>query len=97
VKHAFHRIFFTEFLIKALCDSCGKEVAVYESDPGCPGCQASGGRWRAGGRCRHGPPTLPEGSELEQLITRARRKGPGSSLGKASVKVRVTCGSPPPP
>lgn len=95
MKHSFHRLFSTEFLIKALCDSCYKEVAVYECDPGCPGCQASGGTWSAGGRCRCGPPALPEGPELEQLITRARRKGPGSSLGKASYTVRVTCGSPP--
>jgi hypothetical protein len=96
VSHRFHRLFSTECLIKVICDRCYKKVAVYECDTGCPGCQASGGRWSPEGRCKCGPPALPEGSELEQLITRARRKGPGSSFGKASVTVRVTCGSPSP-
>lgn len=97
MKHAFHRFFFTEFLIKARCNQCYKKVAVYEYDPGCPGCQDSGGRWVQEGRCPCGPPTLPEGGELEQLTARARRRGSGMSLGDRSVTVRVTCGHPPPP
>jgi hypothetical protein len=96
VTHKFHRLFFTEFLVAALCDRCGKKVAVYECDNGCTGCQASGGSWRPEGRCRCGPPALPEGSELARLITRARRVGPRRPVGTASAKVRVTCGSPRP-
>ncbi|MGB6766052.1 hypothetical protein, partial [Mycobacterium sp.] len=69
MKHGFHRLFFTEFLIKARCDRCYKEVAVYERDPECPGCQASGGRWGTSGRCRCGAPALPEGSDVAPLIS----------------------------
>jgi hypothetical protein len=91
VTHRFHRLFSTESLIKAVCNSCYKEVAVYERDTECPGCQTSGGRWSPEGRCRCGPPALPQGSELARWITRARRVGP-----RRPITVRVPCGNPAP-
>ena len=51
MKHAFHRLFFTERLVAARCDRCYKLVAVYEKDTACLECQTTGGVWRSEGRC----------------------------------------------
>ena len=98
MTHRLHRLFSTEFLIKALCDRCYQKVAVYECDTECPGCQASGGRWRPEGRCQCGPPALPQGRELALWITRARarRVKADHHPGQAPVTVRVSCGNPAP-